>query len=273
MKKACEGCKTEFQLQNFKLNHKQPHIFVTSQCERTAFLRKTFNLSTPQQYYLQLKLRKCIQLWTTSILPNMDLILDDISPYMELNISASSVRKGWKTSTTNVFYLPDKLGSYSSMPWYLKAVWVLHNVIGANSLLVTIGYYILLKPEYTPLSIAKHLINSVYIVMNAIVSAKPMRIYHIYQPMVFIVTYMIFSVIWHFSGGDPIYSVLDWSKVKTAAIVSVLWVLVGVPVMFLVLFGIHKLRNLIHSLCCTGDIDKSLSKTKDDFSEVKCEPK
>lgn len=136
--------------------------------------------------------------------------------------------------------------------------------------------------EYTALSIAKHLINSVYIVINTIVSAKPMRIYHIYQPMVFVVTYMLFSVIWHFSGGDPIYPVLDWSKAKTAAIVCVLWLFVGVPVMYLVLFGCHKLRNLIHSLCCTGDGEKSLSETKmmnfntftkDDFSDVKCEQK
>ena len=99
-------------------------------------------------------------------------------------------------------------------------------------------------------SINTHLLNSVYVVSSLVFCAKPIRLLHFYQPLVYALMYIIFSVIYHVSGGGAIYSALDWSNTGSAALMSALVLFIGVPVVHTFCFALFTLRVYISSKCC-----------------------
>ena len=63
-----------------------------------------------------------------------------------------------------------------------------------------------------------HIVNSVYVVIELVVSAVPVRILHFYQPLLYLTLYLTFNVIYFILGGQTpegthyIYPVLDWQR-------------------------------------------------------------
>jgi len=91
-------------------------------------------------------------------------------------------------------------------------------------------------------SVYTHLLNSVYTLAALVFSAKPVRLVHVYQPVVYGVIYVIFSVLYHAAGGDAIYPVLDWNKPESAVMTALLIPLIGIPIMHLAIFALYTLR-------------------------------
>ena len=98
-----------------------------------------------------------------------------------------------------------------------------------------------------------HTATSIYVITDLLVAATPVRIYHVYHAMIFSVMYLIFSIIYDAGGGTNalnqpyIYEMLDWSEdIGTAALYSVLTILVGVPVLWLVVYALYALRTFIY---------------------------
>lgn len=60
--------------------------------------------------------------------------------------------------------------------------------------------------------------NSVFVILDLMVSATPIRLLHFYQPIMYLAIYVLFSVIYYLAGGltydgsSYIYPVLDWTK-------------------------------------------------------------
>ena len=83
------------------------------------------------------------------------------------------------------------------------------------------------------------------------VCAKPVQILHFYQPMIYVLIYGIFTVIYHLAGADPIYDPLDWADTGNTAIVGLVTVFVVVPVIHIfIFFSLYTLRVYVSQKCC-----------------------
>ena len=155
------------------------------------------------------------------------------------------------------------------MTWYLKVTWVLHNLTAASSFAITVLYWgliyndgvasILLSEDHLHLVHALHTIISVYVVLDLLVSATPVRVYHVFHTMIFAAVYAVFTVVYDvFDGTNPldlpyIYEVLDWSEdTGGAALYTVLTTFVGLPVLWLVVYAVYTFRIFLHGYIYTG---------------------
>ena len=134
-----------------------------------------------------------------------------------------------------------------------KSFWLLY-IISANAgLLVTAGYWTVLFEEDEPVdanNITKHALNSVFMVIDTFLSSIPVRLFHSVYPLLYIIVYLTFTVVyWQLGGtnnqGQPyIYSLLDYNnfQASTGCIIGFFLLLVQ-PVLQLILFGLVKLRD------------------------------
>ncbi|OWF47446.1 protein rolling stone-like [Mizuhopecten yessoensis] len=152
-------------------------------------------------------------------------------------------------------------GDVTSMPLLWKVNWVLYNMAMTTAIVVVLLYWILLATSFGPGSINKHLINGVIALLYISFTAKPSRILHFYQPVMFAALYSIFSVIYFGAGGGNVYSVLDWSKPGNALALTLPLVLVGVPLIHLAVCGIYRARVEIWRKCCSPDGSQTFPRT------------
>ena len=103
-----------------------------------------------------------------------------------------------------------------------------------------------------------HALNSLYIVFSVATMAAPIRLKHIYQPVLFMLIYAAFTIIYWIAGGTDeegnpyIYPHMHWSQYGTALTYSAITV-AGVILAHLIVWGIYKLRcRIAHSV--TGRI-------------------
>ncbi|KAL4716967.1 hypothetical protein ACJJTC_012778 [Scirpophaga incertulas] len=122
------------------------------------------------------------------------------------------------------------------LPWYVKVYWLLYNVTIPVAFLITVFYWGILKSsgkieKYAPnpvLDVMLHGGNSVVMLVELLCSAHPSRVLHIFQPLLFALAYLLFTVIYYFAGGqDPwgnhfIYPVIDWSRPQHTLVVVAL---------------------------------------------------
>ena len=136
-----------------------------------------------------------------------------------------------------------------------KIFWLFY-IISANAgLLVTAGYWTVLFEEDEPVdanNITKHALNSVFMVIDTFLSSIPVRLFHSVYPLLYIIIYLAFTVVyWQLGGtniqGQPyIYSLLNYNnfEASTGCIIGFFLLLVQ-PVLQLMLFGLVKLRDRV----------------------------
>ncbi|XP_065176426.1 protein rolling stone-like [Sycon ciliatum] len=141
--------------------------------------------------------------------------------------------------------------------WLHALQQVIFSIGLASSILITILYYALLSPRGGFLDVSVHALNTVLTVIAICLTNFKVNVLHFIYPLVFGVAYLIFSVIYTLSGGTNtqnrtyIYSPLDWnSKPGGAAALSLPAVLIGIPVVHLICYGIMKLRVAIARHAC-----------------------
>ncbi|XP_041361507.1 protein rolling stone-like isoform X2 [Gigantopelta aegis] len=274
MGRSCEGClKEEFSPRNFLLNHKNPLTFIQFQCGKprlyaawrlfgvcvcATLVGVSLHLS---QYFATSAANR----WKWPIfLTNWSLVVLLVSAVWDLAVT-------FHTQCNRKDVLT---GDCHLMPWYLKADWVIHNIAGPAAFSISLMYWTLL---YTPgqsfegfriLSFLSHGINSIYAFINIIVSGIPTRILHFYQPLIYAITYVIFTVVYHAAGGandkdEPyIYLPLDWSAPNKAGPVALGAIVLGLA-MHLFVYFIAFLRELVASKRCGA----KLTSTSDDGNE------
>lgn len=144
------------------------------------------------------------------------------------------------------------------LPWYVKAYWVLYNVTIPVAFLITVFYWGILKnsgkmSKYAPnpvLDAMLHGGNSVAMFVELVLSAHPSRLLHIFQPLLFALAYLLFTLAYYYAGGlDPwgnsfIYPVIDWSKPQPTAVVVALTALF-LALMHLVVVAVAAARDAI----------------------------
>ncbi|WAR25839.1 ROST-like protein [Mya arenaria] len=235
---GCKELREEFRVARLGLHHENPRDFVIPQCLgpriyilwtvlwavyyiSTQALQVYYNSDAGAEYFIYLT--------------NWSYFLQSMVVFLDCVVT---IFVQWKRK--------DILdGDVKTTPWYVRTLWLLFNVSNACSLVVTVSYYALLEPEFGYGSIYTHLLNSVYTILTLLFCAKPVFILHVYQPIIYSVIYVLFSIIYHVTGNDPVYPVLDWSKPGSTSITALLIVLVGVPVMHMVIFSLYTLRLFV----------------------------
>lgn len=85
------------------------------------------------------------------------------------------------------------------------------------------------------------------------ITGIPVRILHMYQPMLFGATYGVFTAIYWAAGGlnehgkPYVYKMLDFGSTPTKAVILLLiLVFIVTPTVYMLYFGIYKLRVLVY---------------------------
>lgn len=108
-------------------------------------------------------------------------------------------------------------------------------------------YFLALEPR----SVEKHFMNWIFIVSNFLFCAKPVRLLHVYQPMLFILGFGMFSLAYQKASGMAIYPILDWYNLGPTIGYVVGLGFIGIPVIHAAFFGLYRLRVYVSSKCCS----------------------
>ena len=136
-----------------------------------------------------------------------------------------------------------------------KFLWFLYVISATAGVWITAGYWTVLVGD-DPIdanNVTKHALNSVFMVLDTCLSAVPIRLFHSLYPFLYLVIYISFSVIyWLLDGtnieGEPfIYAALNYNDFDlTFGGLLAVFILVVLPVLHLILFGITKLRDHLY---------------------------
>ena len=93
--------------------------------------------------------------------------------------------------------------------------------------------------------------------IDMFVSGLPVRLLHVFHPIIFFAVYFLFTIVYWQAGGTShtgkayLYGVINYpSNPGGAAGGIVLLVFLGVPAFFLAAYVLYKLRLLLFTKCC-----------------------
>ena len=157
-------------------------------------------------------------------------------------------------STTSATDLNDPRMNRTS--WYMKVTWFLADVIYVFAIIVTVVYFTALFPNIGATEgsffihdLNVHAFNTVQILIDIAIVARPVRLLHVLYPLLYGVIYVIFSIIYWSKDkeNNVLYpNILDWNKPGTTILFMILLTLLGLPVLQLMLFGLYRLRLYIY---------------------------
>lgn len=101
--------------------------------------------------------------------------------------------------------LAQKVRPGNDMPHVFAFYWGLHNITLILSLMITILYWGIIYNEETDkldaVNLLTHGTNSVFMFLDLIIVAHPVRLLHVVQPLAFGLVYGIFTLIYYLAGG------------------------------------------------------------------------
>ena len=105
-------------------------------------------------------------------------------------------------------------------------------------------------------SINSHALNSFIVLADLLLSRAPMRVHHFLYTFLFVLAYVIFTVVYWAAGGqnhlgqDFTYPLLNYSEHPgRAALVMLVVMFVGTPLLQLLLYAIFRLRQWACGRC------------------------
>jgi len=180
----------------------------------------------------------------------------------------SSPKKYWWTKLTHwgllvelAYFFFVMISSYGAMkydgfevrtPWYVSVAACLQVIMLPVSLLIVALYWGLVWDGSTTdvLTVVTHGVNFVLMLVDLFASRQPLRLIQVMWPVIFGFIYVLFSYVYYVSGGtfedgvSPyIYSALNWKEHPMNALgMGSAIVFLAIPLIFLVLWGIKKIR-------------------------------
>ena len=136
-----------------------------------------------------------------------------------------------------------------------KIFWVIYVISATAGIWITAGYWTILFENDTvdANNITKHALNSVFMVIDTFLSSIPIRLFHWVYALLYLVIYILFSVFYWLAGGTNnqgkpyIYSALNYGDFPTTtAILLVVFLLMVLPILHLIYFGLTKLRDYFY---------------------------
>lgn len=157
-----------------------------------------------------------------------------------------------------------------STPFYFRVSWCLADIVSVSAPIVTVIFFTALYPLVKDrpaegLDIQNtnvHALNFVFVVIDHMISPRPIRLLHFIAPLIYGCVYIIFSVIYWSTDhvNHVIYpGVLDWNYPGVAVGVSLGLAVVAIPLLQLLYFALYQLKSWIHKRLydCSfnGDLD------------------
>ncbi|KAL7739157.1 hypothetical protein ACLKA6_010380 [Drosophila palustris] len=145
----------------------------------------------------------------------------------------------------------DKLLNMQAWASPFRIYWSMHIITLVLSIVITIIYWSILydanESSLDATNVLTHGFNSICMFIDLWIVAHPLRLLHVFLPVLFGIVYAIFSYIYQMCGGinkkgkPYIYHVIDWSQPRNAFI-TVLGVLLLSCCIYALLFVFFKLR-------------------------------
>ncbi|XP_053957633.1 protein rolling stone [Anastrepha ludens] len=149
----------------------------------------------------------------------------------------------------------DKLLNLESLTSPFVIYWSMHIISLVLSIVITVIYWSVLynaaESSLNATNVLTHAFNSIFMFIDLLIVAHPLRLLHMFLPVLFGLIFAIFSVIYQKCGGlnrrgkPYIYHVIDWRQPLSATFV-VAGVLLLTCCIYIVLFTIYKLRTLLY---------------------------
>ncbi|KAH3880539.1 uncharacterized protein LOC127878330 isoform X2 [Dreissena polymorpha] len=140
----------------------------------------------------------------------------------------------------------------SEVTWYMIMTWIFADIVYVFALIVTVVYFGALNPSIGRTSygdVNVHGVNSVLVLIDAFVVARPVRLLHALYPALYGLCYVVFNTVyWTFDKDNNVLYpyVLDWNHPGITSAFIVGLTLVGIPFFQLMHFGIYKMRLYIY---------------------------
>jgi len=141
-----------------------------------------------------------------------------------------------------------------SLTLLTKISWVFYNLANPIAIAITATFWGALYDYSTPMKPQEflfHAVNSIAVVLDLFVGARPFFLLHVYQPFCVMFCYCTFTVVYWAAGGVGaegehwIYPIIDWDDPGNTSLVVVLMFLMLIPLQG-VMWGVHLLRDLIY---------------------------
>ncbi|XP_076057877.1 uncharacterized protein LOC143035142 isoform X2 [Oratosquilla oratoria] len=246
----------EFKLENLRLHHKAPHLFVSSQWQqhnRMSCLYLGYRL-----FWALYFLMWAIWAWVGSMGYDAPLSVKGNFLLYMTNWGIWILAVDTCLQAANIICHFHKMAdegdaSYLSMPRSMEASWVLSNITGAIHIFITLAYWITVYPnrsdeKLNEIGFNTHVMPALYILLDVAVSATPRRLLHAYQPSLFLTVYTIFNLIYYLCGGvdylgrSALYPVLDWTRPGMTIGIMGTVILVLIPILHSILCGLYAAR-------------------------------
>jgi len=136
-------------------------------------------------------------------------------------------------------------------PWFVHVTWGLNSVMLPTSCIIMILYWGLVwqGPDVYLISVFTHGGNFALMLLDFLFCQQPMYLSHVVYPMLFASVYVLFTLVYYFSGGtfedeqSPyIYAALDWRNPGKTSLLACLVVFVATPVIWLVTYVFYTIR-------------------------------
>ena len=206
--------------------------------------------------------------WTYTILSIFFVFattLSSIALYKNLKKETETPTLATDEQTTEIEMEPGNYGAVDqehddasekdALQCHQKLFWFTHVIAATAGLLITAGYWSVLAGD-DPVdanNITKHALNSVFMVIDTSLSAIPVRLLHSLYVLLYILIYLVFTFIYWLLGGTDnqgntyIYKGLDYDNFEPIIVgLMAVSLLVVLPVLHLILFGITKLRDHLY---------------------------
>ncbi|XP_073821192.1 rolling stone [Musca autumnalis] len=214
---------SEFRLKNFGFNHDQLDEFYRSQWQsgEKSFLFLLYRWIWAA-FFLCVFL-SCLVLQFSEgkyfiFLTNWGIMLCTATQML-----AALLATQWYFDIDGVRSSAYEVAQLKKTPTIIKFYWLLHDISLPLALIITTIYWIFLhgkmnKPNRFPaLSFVTHCLNSVFMLVDFLIVAFPVRVLHTIYAMLLPIVFCLFTVVYYFCGGTDdyghhyVYPLLDWS--------------------------------------------------------------
>ena len=103
----------------------------------------------------------------------------------------------------------------------------------------------------TAVSLLGHAFNGIMALTDMSLSGRPFRLMHFYNPLLVLLSYVVFSAIYWAAGGVTergltyIYPILNWEDLSTTGPVVSIGCFVALPLLHASIWALHLLRDYI----------------------------
>lgn len=135
--------------------------------------------------------------------------------------------------------------------WHHKVMWLIQGTITNIATLIVVLFWSLLGFHShgfgEVINLTTHGFNMVFLIVDLLLSSFPIRLLHVVYPLVFVLCYLISSIVIFYVNGEGLYGMLIYTPGYAGKITGIWFgvLCVLVPLIQLILYALYKLRLLL----------------------------